>query len=107
MMMLHRAVRSQTHLLRPTKTFYRCKTDYNVTLHNNILYIPKDLAEALGWRKDQGHHVTELSLCGIQPEFFAITPAGTRSELLARGTVESFMQRNMKTILEDLKESDQ
>jgi len=126
--MLHHVVRTQTRrsLLRPTRTCRRwIATEYTVTLDNQTLYIPQEVAEALGWKKEQGHHVTKLSLCGVQPEYFTITLTGSESgmirssrlrvsptltciiELFARATVESFGQDNVKTVLEKLKRSDQ
>ncbi|THU82483.1 hypothetical protein K435DRAFT_808254 [Dendrothele bispora CBS 962.96] len=105
-MFLH-AVRSRAHtLIRPTKIIHRLFSGrYTVEVHNNVLFVPAEVATALGWQKDQPY-VTRLSLGGVAPEFFAIAQTGTPSELLIRGTIEAFEEKNMKALFSDLKRLD-
>ncbi len=55
---------------------------FEVVLDNETLYIPKELASALGWKPDAGTQPgtgISLSLHGWEPAFFAIAPTGSDS----------------------------
>ncbi|KAH8116015.1 hypothetical protein DFH11DRAFT_1583597 [Phellopilus nigrolimitatus] len=77
---------------------------FKVVLDNQTLYVGKPLAEALGWTPQAGVDGVKLSLHGWDPTFFTITRAGTDSEWLARGTVESGQNPDVQTVLDHLKE---
>ncbi|KAH8117279.1 hypothetical protein DFH11DRAFT_996982 [Phellopilus nigrolimitatus] len=78
--------------------------EFKVVLDNQTLYVGKPLAEALGWTPQAGINGVKLSLHGWDPTFFTITRAGTDSEWLVRGTVESSQNPNVHTVLDHLKE---
>ncbi|KAJ7476932.1 hypothetical protein B0H11DRAFT_1809823, partial [Mycena galericulata] len=61
------------------------------------------MAEALGWKPNQGLDGVQLTLHGWEPSYFAISPTGSDSELLAKGTVEGSRDENVKTVLSYLK----
>jgi len=79
---------------------------FEVVLDNETLYIPKELASALGWNPDAGNGTTgvSLSLHGWEPAFFAIAPTGSDSELLARNTVQSGRDPKVIHVLDYLKD---
>ena len=52
---------------------------FTVTLDNEILYIDKELAQALGWKPNQDLDGVPLSLHGWEPGYFTITPKGSDS----------------------------
>jgi hypothetical protein len=55
--------------------------EFNVVLdtQSQTLYIDQPLAEALGWKPEEGHKPVQLTLSGHSPGFFAIAPSGTDS----------------------------
>ncbi|KLO05533.1 hypothetical protein SCHPADRAFT_803535, partial [Schizopora paradoxa] len=77
---------------------------FEVILDNQTLYIPKDLATALGWKIETGIDGAPLSLHGCEPTFFTITPKGSDSEKLARNTVQSSNDPKVVRILDYLKD---
>ncbi|CCM04746.1 uncharacterized protein FIBRA_06936 [Fibroporia radiculosa] len=78
--------------------------EFKVLLDNQTLYITEDLATALGWTPAGSAASTQLSLSGWAPHYFAITPAGTASDRLARATVASSRSPNAKVVLDYLKD---
>ncbi|KAF8590846.1 hypothetical protein K439DRAFT_1299745, partial [Ramaria rubella] len=79
-------------------------TEHKVLLDGQTLYITKELAQALGWKADQGLDGFKLTLHGWEPSFFTVTPSGTDSEWLSRGTLESSQNPNVEKVLDYLKD---
>ncbi|KAJ7675683.1 hypothetical protein DFH06DRAFT_664741 [Mycena polygramma] len=77
---------------------------HEVVLDNQTLFLTREVAEALGWKPDQGPEGVQLTLHGWEPDFFTITPTGSDSEMLSKGTVESSQDENVKTVLAYLKD---
>ena len=118
---MHNVFRHITHFSSSVKP-----VEYKVALDNQTLYIGKELAKALGWDGGLGAGRIELSLHGLDPTFFTITPTGSESgvyhiasqvgkqsadlvkpmysETLARNTVESGLNKNVVKTLEYLKD---
>ncbi|KAF8894318.1 hypothetical protein CPB84DRAFT_1782777 [Gymnopilus junonius] len=113
--------RLKVSLVRPTTAcprvvqslpFIRCHTtdsslfprpkEYKVLLDHQTLYISQELAEALGWQRTRSTEPVELTLSGWEPAYFVITPTGTDSERLARSTVESSQNENVREFLKRL-----
>ncbi|KAF9786794.1 hypothetical protein BJ322DRAFT_1003396 [Thelephora terrestris] len=80
--------------------------EFKVVLDGQTLYIEKPLAEALGWNPGTSTEGVSLRLSGWEPKFFAITPTGTDSDLLAQATVESSNNPQVQQVLSYLKQSD-
>jgi hypothetical protein len=67
-----RSIATSTTLLSPS--------EHRVILDNQTLYLDQSLAEALGWKPEQGSEAgVELSLSGCGPTYFTIAPAGSES----------------------------
>ncbi|KAJ7091234.1 hypothetical protein C8R44DRAFT_416209 [Mycena epipterygia] len=79
-------------------------TKHEVFLDNQTMYITREMAEALGWKPNQGLEGVQLTLHGWEPSFFTISPTGSDSELLSKGTVESSRNDNVNTVLAYLKD---
>ncbi|KAJ7658411.1 hypothetical protein B0H17DRAFT_886240, partial [Mycena rosella] len=54
---------------------------HEVVVDNQTLYIPRAMAEALGWRPNQGMYQSgvQLTLHGWEPSYFTISPTGSDS----------------------------
>lgn len=50
---------------------------FKVLLDDHTLYVGQELAEAMGWSEKMGAEGVKLSLHGLSPTFFAITPSGS------------------------------
>ncbi|OBZ76395.1 hypothetical protein A0H81_03787 [Grifola frondosa] len=74
--------------------------EFKVFLDHETLYVDQGLAEALGWKPDQGVEGVQLTLSGWAPHYFAIARTGSDSDLLARGTVESSRNPKVQQVLE-------
>ena len=63
-----------------TSTSLQSPSEHRVILDNQTLYVDRSLAEALGWKAEQGSDAgIELSLSGWGPTYFTITPTGSES----------------------------
>ncbi|KAG2015149.1 hypothetical protein CC2G_008444 [Coprinopsis cinerea AmutBmut pab1-1] len=79
---------------------------FKVTLDGGTLYIPQEVAEALGWKEGTPTEGVALRLSGWAPHYFAITQKGTDADLLAHGTIESSRNPVVQETLEYLKKND-
>ncbi|KAJ6585134.1 hypothetical protein B0H19DRAFT_412783 [Mycena capillaripes] len=79
-------------------------TTHEVVVDNQTIYITREIAEALGWKPNQGFEGVQLTLHGWEPSFFTITPTGSDSEMLSKRTVESSRNQNVQTVLAYLKD---
>jgi len=72
---------AQTHARSiATSTTWRSPSEHRVILDNQTLYVDQSLAQALGWKPEQGSEAgVELSLSGWGPNYFTISPAGSES----------------------------
>jgi len=72
---------THTHArLMATSTTLQSPSEHRVTLDNQTLYIDQSLAEALGWKPEQGSDAgIKLSLSGWGPTYFTIAPTGSES----------------------------
>lgn len=52
---------------------------FKVLLDGQTLYVGQELAEAMGWSEKMGAEGVKLSLHGLSPTFFAVTPSGSDS----------------------------
>ncbi|KZT12273.1 uncharacterized protein LAESUDRAFT_691535 [Laetiporus sulphureus 93-53] len=80
------------------------RREFKVVLDNETLYVEQPLAEALGWKPEEGHKSVPLTFSGWSPHYFAIARTTTDSDLLARGTVESSHNLRILEVLEYLKD---
>ncbi|KAI5122740.1 hypothetical protein M0805_009825 [Coniferiporia weirii] len=88
-----------------TSATLRSPSEHRVVLDNQTLYIDQTLAEALGWKPEQGSDAgVQLSLSGWGPTYFAIAPTGSDSDRLARAVVQSSHNPKVKQVLDYLKE---
>ncbi|KIY44298.1 hypothetical protein FISHEDRAFT_78202 [Fistulina hepatica ATCC 64428] len=78
--------------------------EFKVIVDNETLYIDQSLAEALGWKEEVGIGGVPLTLSGWSPYYFAIARTGSESDLLARSTVESSRNHQVRKVLDYLKE---
>jgi hypothetical protein len=63
-----------------TNTALQSPSEHRVILDNQTLYVDQSLAEALGWKPEQGSDAgIELSLSGWGPTYFTIAPTGSQS----------------------------
>lgn len=72
---------ARTHVrFMVTSTTLQSPSKHSVILDNQTLYVDQSLAEALGWKPDQGSDAgIELSLSGWGPTYFTIAPTGSES----------------------------
>ncbi|KAH7919892.1 hypothetical protein BV22DRAFT_1022189 [Leucogyrophana mollusca] len=88
-----------------TSAALRSPSEHRVVLDHQTLYVDRALAEALGWKPEKGSDAgVQLSLSGWGPTYFAIAPAGSESDRLARAVVESGHNPKVKAVLDYLKE---
>ncbi|TFY54714.1 hypothetical protein EVG20_g9595 [Dentipellis fragilis] len=78
--------------------------EFKVVLDNDTLYVDQPLAEALSWNAEIGTSGMPLTLSGWAPHYFAIAPSGSDSDALARATVESSRDPNVRETLKYLKD---
>lgn len=64
--------------------------EFKVLLDNQTLYVGQELAEAMGWSDKIGVDGVKLSLHGLSPTFFSITPTGSDSGE-CRGSTDKVM----------------
>lgn len=63
-----------------TSTILQSPSEHRVILDNQTLYVNQSLAEALGWKPEQGSDAgIKLSLSGWGPTYFTIAPTGSES----------------------------
>jgi hypothetical protein len=63
-----------------TSTTLQSPSEHRVILDNQTLYVDQSLAEALGWKPEEGSDAgIELSLSGWGPTYFTIAPTGSES----------------------------
>jgi hypothetical protein len=104
-----------------TSTTLQSPSEHRVILDNQTLYVDQSLAEALGWKPEQGSDAgIELSLSGCQPTSQLHRPGVKvvshsawmspsfsfccHQDRLARGVVESSHNANVKRVLDYLEE---
>jgi len=111
------------HIARTHARFMATSTtlqsEHRVILDNQTLYVDQSLAEALGWKPEEGSDAgIESSLSGWGPTYFTIAPTGSENGesqcidisivlillCLARAVVESSHNPNVKRVLDYLKE---
>jgi hypothetical protein len=74
-----------------TSPTLQSESEHRVIVDNQALYIDQSVAEALGWKPEQGSDAgIELSLSGWGPTYFTIAP--TRSESGASQCVDIGLQ---------------
>ncbi|OSD07415.1 hypothetical protein PYCCODRAFT_1473970 [Trametes coccinea BRFM310] len=78
--------------------------EFKVVLDNETLYIPQELAEALGWNAAKEDGSVPLTLRGWAPHYFPITRKGSDSDTFAQNTLENSRDPKLQEALEYLKD---
>ncbi|KAI9058158.1 hypothetical protein FKP32DRAFT_1761665 [Trametes sanguinea] len=78
--------------------------EFKVVLDNETLYVPQELAEALGWDATKQDGSVPLTLRGWSPRYFPITRKGSDSDVLVQNTLENSRDPKLQEALEYLKD---
>ena len=55
------------------------RQEFKVVLDNDTLYVPQEVAEALGWKPQEVAKPVQLTLSGWAPNYFAVARTGSDS----------------------------